>query len=541
MKNPSASLMYRFLGLYLGVSLFGMGVITLNNLVIWGQTWGQLLTYNLWAMSVQVLCLVLLFQSMTIVRLRKVCLFLRGEKGEDATGIWHTLLRFPYEMFWGMVLFGLFASPLYHGVRVWMKGGSLVEAWGWRFLDHFLFEQTVCLMLAILFFSLIRRLLRPYILLIPEEHMKGFRRSTVLRPLLLSFISLHLISVLSLIRYVLKAELKGRPMDPSILFSIGGFTTLFGIVLFYLLVREFRREFQLMLGGLQSLLKGDRSALQERMPILSRDEIGQLGEAFNGFQARTFQEYESLEEELKLACNVQQQLLPKADHELGSCRISALFRPSKEVGGDLFDIIKITDDRLAVLIGDVSGKGLPAALIMSATLALFRSEVRHGGTAGDIMTRLNRLLLETVTRDLYVTVGIAMIDQRKGLLEYASAGHMNPYLIRKGRPLPLEVSSLPLGILHDETYQEITLSLDPGDRILFFTDGVVESFVSPNKMIGFTGLEQFLEKLDGSLPVKDQVAWLVKQIPQGSGTDYDDDLTMVMVHWNPASNNQMAV
>ena len=166
------------------------------------------------------------------------------------------------------------------------------------------------------------------------------------------------------------------------------------------------------------------------MPVISNDEVGELAVALNELQARVNRDNKSLQKELKLAYNVQQKLLPPGDMTIGPYRITARCQPYHEVGGDFFDVVSLSSSRFAVMVGDVSGKGMPAALLMSAQLLLFRSEVRRNGSPGEVLARMNRQLCEAMGEEGSITIGVGVIDISTDTVLYASAGHLSPYIVK---------------------------------------------------------------------------------------------------------------
>ncbi|GAB6173135.1 hypothetical protein JCM15765_26130 [Paradesulfitobacterium aromaticivorans] len=533
MSSQSPRLMWKFFLLYLGVSLFGATVITLGNIFVNGAPLEELRQYDLKALSFQVSGGVIIFQLFTLIRLRPVLRYFRQLRDKAAvSSVWNRLIRFPAEMFWGMVIFGLIVSPLYHIFDHFLSDPAHQDL-PWEDAIAILYEQTLSLTLAILFFILIRRLLRPYILSLPTEGMREFPKSTFLTPLLISFTCLMLIAILLPTFYVLRIISAGAQVNVWMMVSFAGSTLPFGLTLFVLLGWQLRSEVQVLINGILSLVEGDQVWLNRRMPIMSQDEVGQLGVAFNELQERFSNWYQGVERELQLAYQVQQRLLPPSSDEIGDYRIAAVCKPIKEVGGDLYDLVKLNDDRFAVISGDVSGHGMPAALVMSAILVLFRTEVRRGGSGAEVLTRLNHSVVETLQGDMFVTLGIAIFDRHKSTCEYASAGHMAPYMLRGGQVRQIPCSSLPLGIGRDETYLQVVIPVQPGDRFVFYTDGVVEA-MQDGKMLGFEGFEESLARLHSGASAEEQLNALVK----GWSSDresHSDDRTIILVEYQQAA------
>jgi len=516
MSTQSSKLMWHFFLLYCGVTIFGMLTVTVDNLFVNGLTLKSLTEYNLKAISIQALSMVAIFQLFTSFRLRQPL-------------VWIRLTRFPIEMFWTMLIFGLLASPLYHLVGTLLTEPSKRDK-PWEIAVAILYEQILCLILAILLFTLIRRLLRPYILNLPDEELRVFSQSTFIKPLTLSFTSLLLIGVLRPLEYVLFNLTTNKPLDPLALLLIASSTIIFGLILYLLIICQFRDEVRVLIRGMLSLLEGDRSWLKRRMPIISTDEVGQLGIAFNTLQEQISRNYQEVQQEFQLAYQVQQKLLAPALHRIGEYQIAATCQPAKEVGGDLYDVLTLDESRFAIITGDVSGRGMPAALVMSAVLALFRTEVRRGGSADEVLTRLNRAVVETLQGNMFITLGVGILNQRSNTLEYASAGHMDPYILRDQEVIPIPCSSLPLGINKEEMYSEVVIPLKSSDRVIFYTDGVVEAMNEEGEIFGFQALEYSLSHLDPQAALLDQVHTLLRNLPKGSGA-YEDDRTILLLEY----------
>jgi len=519
-------LLSSFFWVYLGVSIFGAVIITLDNLFINGLTLKSLMVYNFKAVTMQIMGLLVVFQVYGTIRLRIVRRFFIGEQ-VDSYQVRKRLLRFPAEMFWAMVLFGLVGSPLYHYRQI--LAFNLDDFL--RFVKSFCFEFSLVLLLAVLLFTLLRRRIRPILVQLVDEEADQVRSTTILTPLLITFISLMLIMMLSMSFYILNSLLYGKPLQLSVLFSIGLFTLLFGIVLFVLIVAEFRRDLRVLIDGIHALSKGDRKHLQGTVPILFHDEAGQLGIRFNQLQKRVADSYSEIDKELELAYKVQQTLLPPAELQIKQVDIAAFCLPAKEVGGDFYDIVPLDENRFAVIIGDITGKGMPAALIMSAMLLLVRTEIRKGGTPGEILTRLNPVVLETVSEETYLTIALAIFDHKHYTCQFASAGHVSPYRLVLEELKQMTDSSIPLGLIEGEVYTDQTIGLQPGEQVIFYTDGMIEAYDSTGKWVGFQGLEQVLLQMDQTLPVKERLDRLKSQYLNRNDHPYDDDKTMVLIQF----------
>lgn len=534
MNKPGFPLMLRLFWIYAGVALFGTVLISLNNLFINSFSWEELIRFNLKAKLLIALLMIISFLLYSYLRLKAI--FHRmDDVSKDVEMTWNRLLLLPHEVFAAMLIFGVFVSPTYHIIDLWLLKRPIF-LWIYKdlliFLRDFLFDQSLTLTLAVLLYSLLRYHLRPYLIQLSVIKLNRIEwKASFLRPLLLAFISVLLITIFSMAGYVINSIVFGNPIHLTILFSIAFVAFLFGVCLFLLLAKEFMHELQVMIRSIHSLIGGERIKLHQKIPVISKDEVGQLAYAFNELQDYVARQYADLEYELHLAYQVQRSLLPQENQRIGGCHIVASCQSMKEVGGDLYDIYIIDKDRFAVLIGDVSGKGISAALLMSAVIHLFKMEMERGGSAGQILTRLNRLMVETLRGERYITLGLAIIDMREKTASYASAGHVAPYYIRDGKVEQVLLSSLPAGIAKDEAYSEITIPFAPNDQFVFYTDGLIEKLDEQGEFIGFDRFEQFLQKLEHTDHLERQFHVLRQWLGEGSTAKYEDDRTLIMARW----------
>ena len=243
---------------------------------------------------------------------------------------------------------------------------------------------------------------------------------------------------------------------------------------------------------------------------------------------------EPLAAELRLALEVQRKWQPPVDLRLGPCRVTARSRQAAEVGGDLFDAVVLDDAVVAVLIGDVPGKGLQAAFMVPALLLLFRSEVKRGGGPAELLGRMNRVLAGLSAEGLTavgVTLGIGLLDVQAGEMRYAGAGHPAPYLAMPGaEPRQLDSSSLPLGMNAEENYRETVFRFAPGERFVLYTDGIIEDAGPDGEMYGFDRLEAELADWAADVPAADWMERLLDS--QESREAYRrDDRTLLVVEY----------
>jgi len=241
-------------------------------------------------------------------------------------------------------------------------------------------------------------------------------------------------------------------------------------------------------------------------------------------------EKDRLEQQLRVARDVQSSLLPAASPELRGYEFAALNLPSSTVGGDYYDYLPLPDGRLGVVIADVSGKGVPAALIMATFRAALRTEARSGRQIPEVARAVNRTLLESPGLSRFVTAVYGVLEPSAGTFDYVNCGHNPPMLLRTaGAPGSLETGGPALGILPDGAFEAGRIAIDPGDTLALYTDGVVEPADAHDVEFGAARLEGVL--LDSRrLPASRMVDSVVEATRLFSGREhYDDDFTLVVV------------
>ena len=187
-------------------------------------------------------------------------------------------------------------------------------------------------------------------------------------------------------------------------------------------------------------------------------------------------EKERMEEEMRMAREIQRGLLPRAIPEIRGLQVAALALPSREVGGDYFDVLPLPDGRLFTIIADVTGKGIPAALLMSSIQACTHTLVPMSIPLTRLMAHINRVICQNTSPDKFITAFAAVYHADSRRLEYVNAGHEPPLVVRKeGDIVELEEGGLLLGVLSMATYECGSIELAPGDTVVLFTDGVTEA------------------------------------------------------------------
>jgi len=243
-------------------------------------------------------------------------------------------------------------------------------------------------------------------------------------------------------------------------------------------------------------------------------------------QQGAIRERERLNQELHVARSIQRTLLPKDLPIFPGWKLAEYYKPAREVGGDFYDFLSFEDGRLGIIIGDVTDKGIPAALVMASTRSMLRSVAQGEGSPGAVLKRVNNLLYQDIPPRMFVTCLYAILDTASGRLIYANAGHDLPYLSHNGHASELLATGMPLGLMPDMSYEEKEATLVPGDSILFYSDGLVEAHDPKRAMFGFPRLMTLLEEHPDNTPVID---YLLSKLDEftGPGWEQEDDVTMV--------------
>src|SRR5215203_3407220 len=248
-------------------------------------------------------------------------------------------------------------------------------------------------------------------------------------------------------------------------------------------------------------------------------------------QQQEAQERERIEQELRVARLIQQTLLPKSAPELGGYQIAAYYQPAREVGGDFYDFFKLGDGRLGVVVGDDSGKGIPAALVMANTRSVLRTIAQGGDIApGQVLAEANEILYPDILVNMFVTCFYGVLDPKSGALSYANAGHDLPYRHRRSGndAEELRARGMPLGSMPGMFYEEKETILDAGESVLFYSDGLVEAHDPEGEMFGSPRLRSLVAEHDGE-EERSLVNLLMKELYSftGEGWEQEDDITLV--------------
>jgi phosphoserine phosphatase RsbU/P len=244
----------------------------------------------------------------------------------------------------------------------------------------------------------------------------------------------------------------------------------------------------------------------------------------------------AIQQELDIATAIQTSILPKvfpAFPDRKDFEIYAEMITAKEVGGDLYDFFLIDKNRLGVIIGDVSGKGIASALLMAVSKTLLKATALKGIPADSILTEVNNIIADDSPPNMFVTVFYGVLDTRNGAFEYSNAGHNNPYLISaQGEITPLkDIGGLILGAMGGVEYESNIVIVKPGDTLFFYTDGVTEAMNKDEEEFGEERLLKSLTTKNG-LGVNQQVYNVVNEVQNFSGgIPQSDDITCLALRY----------
>ena len=245
-------------------------------------------------------------------------------------------------------------------------------------------------------------------------------------------------------------------------------------------------------------------------------------------QKREAQERERIEQELRIARLIQQTLLPKTLPELSDYDLAAYYQPAREVGGDFYDLFELENGRLGLVVGDVTDKGIPAALVMATTRTMLRASAQRLFPPAEVLKRANDALVADIPANMFITCLYGILDTESGRLVYANAGHDLPYLRHYGGDVEeLRARGMPLGLMPGMVYEEKEITLERGESILFYSDGLVEAHDPHREMFGFPRLRDLVgtDHSGGS----SLIDFLLSELTHFTGEDWEqeDDITLV--------------
>jgi serine phosphatase RsbU (regulator of sigma subunit) len=264
-----------------------------------------------------------------------------------------------------------------------------------------------------------------------------------------------------------------------------------------------------------------------------QEKKSELAQAYLELKAAQAQliEAEKIEHELSMARTIQQSILPKELPSYPGWQITAYWQPAHAVGGDFYDFIPFQNGELGIVIGDVTGKGVPAALVMATTASILRAIAANlspdqENSPGQFLGRVNELLCRQIPAKMFVTCLLIVLDPGTGRLRFANAGHCLPYQLNSRSICELRATGMPLGLLPGMSYDEKEALLSPSDRLILFSDGLLEAHNPQREMFGSPRLEEIL----AAQPADEElIPSLVQKMADftGPGWEQEDDITFV--------------
>src|SRR5215208_934616 len=245
-------------------------------------------------------------------------------------------------------------------------------------------------------------------------------------------------------------------------------------------------------------------------------------------QQEEAQERERIEQELQVARLIQQTLLPKSAPKIEGYQIATYYQPAREVGGDFYDFFEVGDGHLGLVVGDASGKGMPAALVMASTRSVLRTVAQRGGVAPEeMLAEANEILYPDNPPNMFVTCFYGILEPESGRLIYANAGHDLPYVRHgDGDAVKLRARGMPLGLMPGMSYEQKEIVLRAGEAALLYSDGLVEAHDPRGEMFGFSRLRTLIaehgeEGSLGNLLLEELYSFT------GEGWEQEDDITLL--------------
>jgi serine phosphatase RsbU (regulator of sigma subunit)/predicted ester cyclase len=246
-------------------------------------------------------------------------------------------------------------------------------------------------------------------------------------------------------------------------------------------------------------------------------------------------ERERIEQDLRVARSIQQASLPKEVPTLEGWQIAPYYQPAREVGGDFYDFFELEDGQIGLAVGDATGKGVPAALAVTASCSMLRAVAQDSGySPGEVLGRVNETLVARIPPNMFVTCFYAILDPNSCTLSYANAGHDLPYLWHAGAAEELRARGMPLGLMPGMEYEEKQIVLQEGDSALLYTDGLVEAHDPQREMFGFPRLQALVAEHGEQQALGD---FLMEELYSfvGESWEQEDDITLVTLRHVVAS------
>jgi serine phosphatase RsbU (regulator of sigma subunit) len=276
---------------------------------------------------------------------------------------------------------------------------------------------------------------------------------------------------------------------------------------------------------------------------LSEDRIVEEWRAGSGLAELTRQhlgqeriERERVDRELEVARDIQLGSLPQGVPTLEDWQIDPYCQPAKEVGGDFYEFYQLGDGRVGFVVGDATGKGVPAAIVTTATAAYLGAvNAASDSSPGEALALANEALFARIPPNMFVTCFYAVLEPESGTLSYANAGHDVPYLWHGGAAEELRARGMPLGLMPGMHYEEKEIVLQKGDSALLYTDGLVEAHDPQREMFGFPRLQALVSEHGEERSLEE---WLLEELYSfvGEGWEQEDDITLLTLRRSPSQS-----
>ncbi len=260
----------------------------------------------------------------------------------------------------------------------------------------------------------------------------------------------------------------------------------------------------------------------------------QIAEVHQNIQyQKNMLEQQRLAREIDVASEIQANILPRIPESIGAHHLAAMNRPAKEVGGDFYDFFKFDENKYGIVVADVSGKGIPAAIFMGTARNVIRAESRISNQPGTLLRKSNRYIYEDSEQGMFVTLIYVLIDTHNNIITYANGGHNDQILYKKktGEVIKLNADGIPLGISDRARFEERIIFYEPGDMLVLFTDGILEYLgdldIDRGEMVLTDAIRTFIDEGPAALVNH----FSVKMATEDINTDAIDDFTLFAVQF----------
>jgi len=302
-----------------------------------------------------------------------------------------------------------------------------------------------------------------------------------------------------------------------------------GILIVSIIIRQMLLPVQRLTDSTKEVARGNWDISIE---YKSNDEIGLLAQSFNKM-VLSLRENARIWHEFRVAQDMQAQMLPKKYPQIQNATISAKSIPTKEVGGDFYDFMRLNSTRFGIVIGDVSGHGVSAAMVMTAAMGAMRFAAEEKENTNEVLVKVNQRLSKDIQKYMFVALFYAIYEPETRKLFYTNAGQTMPFLLRDGHVcfLPQANTSdrFPLGIINTATYEQLEIQLEKGDKIIFYTDGMVDAMNNNYEAYGFDRLSESI-KINSECKPAEMIEVLIHSMQSFSGdSNFQDDVTVVIL------------